>query len=120
MGGTPAFSTTQQMSAPPTESPKFTLDTKNAYMLLLTKTDDSPIEDVLRGLPRGGATSGYHLAHEYYHRSTISGRNEASQRFYSATMESTGTSGWPTYRPTLNCWFKRALPLTMRPSFASS
>ena len=73
-------------------STKDSLDRKNAYMILMTKTDGSEVEDVLHDCQRGAARHGFNLVNEHYHRSTAAGRGEATAAFYTSTMESTGTT----------------------------
>lgn len=71
---------------------KHGLDTKNAYMILMSKTDGSAVEDILKDVELGNAREVFHLVHEYHYRTSISGRGEANTRFYSSTMEKTGTN----------------------------
>ena len=72
-------------------TPKEVTDEKNAYTLLMSKTDGSPAEHLLRQIARGDAKAGFTRLDNHFNRPTVSGRSHAMTNFHTASMKSTGS-----------------------------
>jgi hypothetical protein len=87
---TPAF-------VPPadvTELPyvKHLLDIKNAYMIILDKTDSHPVAHILSTCTAGDGRAAYHTVYSYFYRSTTSGRITSMNQFFGSTMANTDSN----------------------------
>ena len=86
------------VAAPLTEAAglthKYGLDKRNAYTLIMDKTDGSEVEMLLKieSCDLGDAANAFKIIREYYMSRTQSSKNKAHRTFYNATMESTHTN----------------------------
>lgn len=67
-------------------------DIRNAYLVITNKTDEHPVRDLLQNCPIGDGRQAFIIVHDYFHRRTQTGRIEANNAFYSATMATTDTN----------------------------
>ena len=68
---------------------KHLLDIKNAYMIIMNKTDYHPVAHILSTCTAGDGRAAYQTVYTYFHRSTASGRVISLNQFFGSTMAST-------------------------------
>jgi hypothetical protein len=65
---------------------------RNAYLIIMAKTDGHPVENVLELCPIGDARGAFRLLDNFFHRTTQSGKTAAYQDFFNATMANSDTN----------------------------
>ena len=92
--------------------PKYQVDKKNAYSILLQKVEGHQVSNLLDPptVAMGDARSAYKSCHEFFHRSTHAGKGQATLAFYGATMANTNTNiiEWIALVPKKGRLLKRA------------
>ena len=69
------------------------LHCKNAYTLIMTKTDGHDVGPLLESVPLGDARAAFSVVRNHFHRSTGRfARANAAKHLYGATMENTGVN----------------------------
>lgn len=76
------------------DTPKYRVDQKNAYSILLQKVEGHQVANLLDPptVQMGDARAAYASCHEFFHRSTHAGKGQATLAFYGATMANTDTN----------------------------
>ena len=67
-------------------------DVRNAYLVIMSKTDGHPVENLLEACTQGDARQAFRLVHNHFHRDSQSGRTAAYKDFFGATMSKTDTN----------------------------
>ena len=88
------LNTTTPEVVPPndvTEHPyvKHLHDIKNAYMIIMDKTENHPVAHILSTCAPGDGRTAYHTVYSYFYRSTTSGRITSMNQFFGSTMANT-------------------------------
>jgi len=68
------------------------LDRRNAFLVILQKTDGHPVENLLEAMVPGNPRLAFDTLHSYFHPGTIAGLQTAYVDFFTSTMGSTGTT----------------------------
>ena len=74
------------------DSVQFKQDVKNAYILLVTKTNKHEVSSVVKDLPLGEAKTGWKRLHDHFNRQTHGGREDAGNTFNQVSMGNTHTN----------------------------
>ena len=82
----------QQPPAAEELTPKQLADLRNAYSLHKNKTRGHPVEHKLTSVPVGDAREAWKRTNQYFVKDTPGGRSKATERFWTITMENTGTN----------------------------
>jgi hypothetical protein len=92
--GWPPHIMERNVARPPTAelTEKMLKDEKNAYLIILNKTDGHMVSSVLQGCAQGDAKGAFRMLHEFFHSNTTAGMGESVRAFHSATMGSTETN----------------------------
>ena len=64
---------------------------RNAYLLIVNKSDDHQVAKLLKACPRGDAKGAWKIVHEYFYSCNLIGRNNAMKRYYNATQANTNS-----------------------------
>ena len=67
-------------------------DIRNAYLLMMDKTDDHTVTDALEECEEGDAQEAFKLIREFFYPNDQGGRNTSAQTFWTATMANTDTT----------------------------
>jgi hypothetical protein len=67
-------------------------DTRNAYLVIVTKCDGHLVDNILESCPQGDARAAFTAVRNYFHRPTQGGQTKAYKDFFGATMASTDTN----------------------------
>ena len=67
-------------------------DLRNAYLLIMSKCDGHPVENVLEACAQGDAQAAFVAVRNYFHRSTQAGVTAAYKSFFTATMANTNSN----------------------------
>lgn len=62
------------------------LNIRNAFIIIMNKTDDHDVTHLLEDCPQGNAQRAFRIVHNYFHRSSQSGMTAAYQAFFNASM----------------------------------
>jgi hypothetical protein len=74
-----------------------TLNVRNAFMIIMNKTDGHDVEHLLEDCPQGNAQRAFRTVHNYFHRNSQSGKTAAYQAFFTASMSKSDCNivQWP-------------------------
>ena len=64
------------------------MDERNAYLIIVEKTDTHVVASVLENCTQGDAKGVFKALHEFFHNDSQAGKGVAFRNFYSATMGS--------------------------------
>ena len=83
---------TQAVPAPGVITLKDERDIRNAYLVITSKCDGHPVENILEACPQGDAQTAFVSVRNYFHRNTQAGRTYAYKEFFGATMANTNSN----------------------------
>ena len=92
--GWPSYILSSDPAAAVLQNPtqKQELDARNAYLVLMNKTQGHTVENLLEACPQGDARQAYLIVHRFFHRNSQTGRTTSYKDFYGATMATTDTN----------------------------
>ena len=67
-------------------------DIRNAYLVITTKCDGHPVENILESVAQGDAQAACTAVRTYFHRSTQAGKSHAYKTFFGASMANTNSN----------------------------
>jgi hypothetical protein len=77
----------------PTElSQKDKMDERNAYLIIMKKTDGHMVSSILEEITKGDAKGAFKALHNFFYNNPQAGKETAIRTFQSATMENTDTN----------------------------